>query len=171
MLNLEHVVLAGHSMGGAIAQAIGVRQPSNLAGLILIGTGASLPVNPTILDGLQADFSGTVELIMKFAWHKESNPTPKKQATKRMLNTPREVVLADYAACNQFDLSNQLEQIQVPTLVIGSADDKMTPLTYSQYLAERIPNAQLVVIEQAGHYLMVEKTAEVTAAILNFLKP
>jgi len=168
-LDLEKVIIVGHSMGGAIAQAIGAQQPPNLAGLVLIGTGARLPVNQMILDGLQTDFPGTAQMIMKFAWHNESDPAPKQQATKRLLNTSPDVVYNDFAACNEFNLSHQLDKIQVPTLVIGSADDKMTPLKYSHFLAEQIPNAQLAVIEKAGHYMMVEKSAEVMAAILSFL--
>lgn len=170
LLRLEKVIVVGHSMGGAIAQAIGVQQPPNLAGLVLIGTGANLLVNARILEGLQTDFPATVQTIMKYAWHTEAGPAPKQQATKRMLDTSPEVVYADYLACNEFDLSNHLNQIQVPTLVIGGSDDKMTPLHYSQFLAEHIPKAKLSVIEDAGHYLMVEKTAQVTAAILSFLK-
>lgn len=170
-LELKKVMLVGHSMGGAIAQAVGVRQPSNLAGLVLIGTGASLPVNPVILNGLQTDFPGTVQMIMKFAWHKASDPAPKQRITNQWLRTSPEIIYNDYIACNQFDVSHQLNQIQAPTLVVGSRDDKMTPLNYSQFLAQHIPQARLSVIEKAGHYLMIENTADVTAAILNFLKP
>jgi pimeloyl-ACP methyl ester carboxylesterase len=57
----------------------------------------------------------------------------------------------------------------VPTLVIGGDSDKMMPLANNQFLAEHIPQAQLVVIEAAGHYLMTEKTAGVSKAIVPFL--
>ncbi|MBW1714198.1 MAG: alpha/beta fold hydrolase, partial [Deltaproteobacteria bacterium] len=45
-------LLAGHSMGGAIAQSFELAHPGDLAGLVLIGTGAKLPVNPKILKGV-----------------------------------------------------------------------------------------------------------------------
>jgi len=171
MLGLQKVAIVGHSMGGAIAQAIGGQQPRSLAGLVLIGTGAQLPVNPMILDGLQTDFPATVQMVMKFAWHKESDPAPRQRITRHWLKTGPEVIYGDYVACNEFDVSDQLSQIQVSTLVIGSSDDKMTPLKYSEFLTQHIPNAQLAVIKKAGHYLMIEKTAEVTAEIKKFLKP
>jgi len=168
-LGLEQVVIAGHSMGGAIALTIGLWHPALLSGLVLMNSGARLPVNRMILDGLQTDFANTVQLIMKYAWHKNASPTPRQQATQRLLATPPEVVYGDFMACNNFDLSDRLEQISVPTLVIGADEDKMTPLSYSQFLAEQIPQAQLAVIEQAGHYMPVEKTAAVTAPIASFL--
>jgi pimeloyl-ACP methyl ester carboxylesterase len=169
-LGLGNVIIAGYSLGGAIAQAIGVQRPSSLAGLILIGTGARLPVNELILNGLRTDFPGTAELIMKFAWHKTAPSDLKQQAIQRLLKLPPEVVYGNFYACNEFDLSDRLDQINVPTLVIDGSDDKMTPLSYSQFLVEHIPNAQLVAIETAGHSVALEKTAEVTEAIIRFLE-
>lgn len=169
-LGLQQVVIVGHSMGGAIVQTIGIHQPSNLAGLILIGTGARLPVPDIILDGWLTDFPKTVRLIMELSWHKRTTAYFKQMATRRLLDNPPTVVYGDFLACNEFDLSDRLAQIRVPTLVIGSTTDRMTPLKYSEFLAEHIPNARLAVIKEAGHYMTVEKTEQVTAAMVKFLK-
>ncbi len=169
-LGLEKVVIVGHSMGGAIAQVISLHQPLYLAGLVLVGTGARLPVNEMLLNGLLTDFPGTARLIVKFAWHKETNAYFKQQASQRLLNTPPAVVHGDFLACDAFDMSDRLDQIKAPTLVVGSSVDKMTPLTASQFLVDRIPNAQLAVIEGAGHYMAMEQTSQVTEAMVEFLK-
>ncbi len=169
-LDLDKVILVGHSMGGAIAQMMGVQQPACLVGLVLIGTGASLAVNPSILAGIQTDFANTLQMVMNFAWHKESSQTDKQSVMNQIFKVSPTVVYDDYVACNTFDLSDQLDQIQAPTLVIGSPADKMTPLKASQFLVKHIPNAQLAVINQtAGHYIMLEQPTAVAKAIDEFL--
>jgi pimeloyl-ACP methyl ester carboxylesterase len=49
------------------------------------------------------------------------------------------------------------------------ADDRMTPVKYSQYLHEKIVNSSLVVIPDAGHNVMLEKHREFNAAVEAFL--
>ncbi len=168
-MEIEKAVIVGHSMGGAIAQEIALRKPENMAGIILIGTGAKMPVTDLILDGLLTDFPKTVRLITKFAWYREAAANFTAVAIQHMLDTLPEVVHGDFYACNQFDYRNQLAEMALPTLVIGAEDDKMMPLKNSQFLADNIPNAELVVIKDAGHYMMVEKTSKVSKAIVIFL--
>src|SRR5258706_13900040 len=50
-LHLDHPIIAGHSLGGAIALMMGLEHGSELGGLILIGTGARLRVHPDLLKG------------------------------------------------------------------------------------------------------------------------
>ena len=65
-LKLENVVVLGHSMGGAIAQMVGLAHPANVTGLVLVGTGAKLRVSPTILSAVQEDYEAAVELLNQF---------------------------------------------------------------------------------------------------------
>lgn len=166
---IKQAVLVGHSMGGAIAQQVALAQPSNLTAIILMGTGACMPVTDLILDGLLTDFAQTVNLLTKFSWHKEAADVFPAVARQHMLDTDQHVLHGDFYACHNFDLRHHLAEIAVPTLVIGSDTDKMMPLANSQFLAEHIPRAQLAVIEGAGHYMMTEKTARVSKVIVSFL--
>ena len=137
---------------------------------MLIGTGAYMPVTDLILDGLLTNFAETVGMIVKFAWHKQAAPNFKQVATEHLMSTAPTVVHGDFFACNKFDLRGRLPEIDMPTLVIGGTNDKMMPLEYSQFLAEHIPNAQLAIIEDAGHYVVFEKTTKVTRIMVQFLK-
>jgi proline iminopeptidase len=58
--------------------------------------------------------------------------------------------------------------IRVPTLVVHGAED-LVPLDMPRELAQKIPGAQLVIIERAGHFPYIEKPAETFAAINQFL--
>lgn len=166
---LTNYVIAGHSMGAAIAQTIGIRNPDGLAGIVLFGGGAKMPVTDMILDGLLNEFEKTVEMIVKFSWARGAAESFTDVARQHMLATPPEVVHGDFYACSQFDVREQLEQIKVPTLVVGATDDKMMPFKNSQTLAKEIPNATLVEIKNAGHFMMTEKTNAVTRPLVKFL--
>ena len=55
-LNLKEIVLAGHSLGGAVILSYYFKYPSEVSALILIGTGARLRVSPFILNSLKTNF-------------------------------------------------------------------------------------------------------------------
>ena len=168
-MGLQHVVVIGHSMGGAIVQMLALQQPDYLSGMILLGSGGKMVVNDLILGGLLADFPKTVEMIMKFSWHKDAAPMFRRVATEHMLDNAPEIVHGDFVACSQFDILDQLPTIHVPTLVVAGSHDKMMPLSNSQLLVEKMPNAHLAVIEDTGHFMMIEKTASVTRVMIEFL--
>ena len=77
--------------------------------------------------------------------------------------------LNDLTACNEFDIMESLASITVPALAICGTDDVMTPPKYTEFLADRLPNAKGVVIEGGTHQVHLEKPEEVNAAIKSFL--
>jgi pimeloyl-ACP methyl ester carboxylesterase len=58
----------------------------------------------------------------------------------------------------------------VPVQVICGAADLLTPLVYSQEIAAELPDAELVVVEEGGHVVLLELADEVTDAIRRFLE-
>ena len=75
----------------------------------------------------------------------------------------------DFAACDTFDVRDRLGEISCPVLVVCGTEDQMTPVKYATYLRDHIPNAELVLIEDAGHMVTIEKAEEVNRAIEEFL--
>ena len=64
---------------------------------------------------------------------------------------------------------DKLGVIEVPVLVLTATDDKLTPIKYGSFLANNIKNAELVTIQDAGHFSPMEKPLEVNLAINDFL--
>ncbi|MCZ7539761.1 MAG: alpha/beta hydrolase [Anaerolineae bacterium] len=169
-LGLERAILVGHSMGGAIAQQVALSDPGRIAGLVLIATGSKLPIDPALPQRILAEPDTTLDWIITHAWGHPLTDGLRAQAHERMAQTPPAVLRGDYLACQSFDARDRLHQIAAPTLIIGAADDRMVPLSFSETLAERIPRATLVVIGGAGHMVPLERAAEVARAITRWLE-
>ena len=164
-LGLKRAIIAGHSMGGATAMTTALNYPQRVAGLILVGTGARLRVLPKILEGTLDDFENTVELICGYAYAQRAPRELVRQGQQQMLRVVPQTIHDDFAACNAFDITERLEEIRCPTLVICGTEDTLTPPKYASFLAERIAGAELKLVEGAGHMVMVEKAGEVAEAI------
>jgi pimeloyl-ACP methyl ester carboxylesterase len=163
-------VFAGHSMGAAIALSLALYYPDCVLGLVLVSSGARLKVNPAMLELLAepSNYSQAVELIIRWSFSLQASPSLLKLAGQRMAEASPEVLYHDLSACNDYDVSSRMAEIDVPTLVICGAADRMTPLRLSNHLASSIPKAQLEVVQDAGHMVMLERPQAVGAAIAKF---
>jgi pimeloyl-ACP methyl ester carboxylesterase len=164
-LHIEQPILAGHSLGGAIALTMALEYSEELSGLILIGTGARLRVLPAILEGArttpQEARQQLVELAVAPAQRASIVPAIIAEQT-----TPGPTILyRDLAACNSFDVMSRLQEISLPILIICGAEDRLTPVKYSEYLHQQLTTSTLCVIPDAGHYVMREQPEKVNQAI------
>jgi len=167
----EDLVIAGHSLGGGIALLYGLKYPENVKGLICVGSGARLRVNPVFLDALEkaiadpdnnrSPVEGTSSLI---------EPKLAEIIRRRTEENGLPVLLNDFRACDKFDIMDRLGHIHIPLLAVCGAEDVMTPPKYSQYLAKNMPNARAVIIPGGTHFVFAEKPEEVNRAIEDFLK-
>ncbi|MHB1126511.1 MAG: alpha/beta fold hydrolase [Bacillota bacterium] len=167
LLGLNAVVLMGHSMGGGIVQEFIYKYPGLVKGLGLIGTASRFNIDPTVLEvyergeyrpewarfGFSASTSD--EIIEKF--------------TAETMQTDPRVFYTDLLGCQRFQ-GRGLDRIAVPTTVICGADDVATTPQMSRDLVSQIRDAELVMIEQAAHHMMLEQPAALNEAIISFVK-
>jgi len=162
------VLLAGHSMGGAIALWYALSHPRDLAGIALIATGGRLRVHPETLVLLRSDYPAAVDRILGMSLAEHPKPRLAARLREAMLAVPQDVTLGDFEACDAFDVLGRLEDIRLPALVIVGRDDRVTPPKYAEYLHAHIPGSRLVVIDGAGHGVHLERPREVNHAIREF---
>lgn len=167
-LLIDQAIFCGHSMGGAIALQLALDHRERVAGLIVIGSGAKLRVAPTLLAGVLEDPQATFSLLADWLYGPTTPEQIKRQGTQQMSLVDPAVYHGDLSACDTFDIRDQLAQISCPTLVVGAAEDKMTPLKFSRSLSQGIPNAALEIIQDAGHMMALEQPDRVADAITRF---
>ncbi|MCB8818894.1 alpha/beta fold hydrolase [Desulfosporosinus shakirovi] len=166
-LELRLFYIVGHSMGGAIALDLGLEHSEALIGLIIIGSGARLPVSFSFLELLSM---GKHPLqIVKYSYASTISTDILNKATREMKSVPIGVYQADLQACNEFNIMGRIKDIINPTLVICGQDDQMTPPKYSKHLCKELPHSTITLITEAGHMVMLEQPDQVNEAITNFL--
>jgi len=168
----SQLVIAGHSMGGAVAQAYTLSYPQDVKALILIDTGARLRVRPDFLKLLEDGIDAPTEWLKNIVEppYSRVDPDVKQKIINGVISVGVAVQLNDFRCCDKFDIMDKVSQITVPTLVICGTEDDMTPLKYSQYLVNKIVGARLVVVEAGSHHCFLEKPMEVNGVIEGFLK-
>lgn len=168
-LALPPLILAGHSMGGAIALDFALQDGSQLAGLALVGTGARLRVNGAILEGLTTDFTATTAQLVEWMYAPAFPAAWRARALAQLRTNDPQTLRNDFVACDAFDVRSQLSSLTLPTLIICGVADTMTPSKVSEALHQAIPGSQLHLVEAAGHMVMLEQPAVVTALFREFL--
>lgn len=171
-IDLGPAVLAGHSMGGAVALQLGLLYPERTAALVLVGSGGRLRVHPAILELAERaeTHRQAVDLIVEWCFSAAAPPRLVELARQRMAAASVGVLSADLIACDRFDVLGRLGEVRAPTLVVYGSEDRMTPERHQRALAEAIPGAVVERIEGAGHMVMIEQPEAVRAALGGFLE-
>jgi len=162
-------VLVGHSMGGAIAQAVALAQPDALRGLALVGTGARLRVHPKIFEALRRDPAEAARMLVEWGFGPAAPQALRADGARDLLRCPPEVIEGDFRACDAFEVMAEVGRIRLPTLVVCGEQDVLTPPKYARFLHHQIPGSRLALVPDAGHYVMREQPAAVNAALAEFL--
>ena len=167
-LQLKNFFLSGHSLGGAITLDYARCYPEGLEGMVLVATGARLRVMPSILETFRQE--QVFPDMPYFIYGDNADPKLLEESQREMEETPPSVFYADFTACDNFDIIEETSSINVPALIIVGSEDRLTPPKYSQFLADNLPNAELLYIEGAGHMVMLEAYQQVNEKIVSWIE-
>jgi pimeloyl-ACP methyl ester carboxylesterase len=183
-LGIERAGLIGISMGGFVALELALRHPELVDKLILIVTSAGGPTHvstsPEIMRLLMPGDedvetgAGARRVCAAVAAPGFAERHPEEMETfveiARHRPMTKDAYLRQLAACRGHDVSDRLDRISAPTLVIHGDLDPLVPVENGRHLAERIPGAELIVYADTGHIPEVERADEFNRDLLAFLE-
>ncbi|MGH7906465.1 MAG: alpha/beta fold hydrolase [Candidatus Binataceae bacterium] len=173
-LEIESAVIAGRSMGGAVAMEFALRHPARVSALILIATAAKFTFPAERLEGLKAVAAGRVAQSFTNDGYSPKTVAEKfaivREGWMEQIKTDPRVRYMDTMACAGADLREKIGAIQTPALILAGADDKITPPSDAELIARQIRGARLEIIPDAAHNLPNEQSSAVNSAIAAFLE-
>jgi len=170
-VGVSKAILIGHSLGSAIALSLALDFPEIPSGLILIGAGSRLKVNPALLEeySSQTTYLNAIEKTVRWSFCDETPKELVELVEKRLAETRQGVLHGDFLACAAFDVTDRLDQIRQPVLVLCGELDKMTPCREAEFLADHLERSVLKLIPHAGHMVMLEQPEAVAEEVRIFL--
>jgi len=182
-LGVESAHVVGLSMGGFVAQLVGLRAPARVRSLVLVGTSPGgpehVPVPAETLDAWTAnahlppeEFAHrTMHFSFSEGWA-EANPKLVEEfiAARAEHPTPPECWRAQFVATGPYLVAGvPVEEISAPVLVVHGDADRVVPLSNGLLLARRIPGAELAVVSGCGHVVPLERPEEFNRLVEDFL--
>lgn len=163
-------VLVGTSLGGAVVQTVTLETDWDPDALVLVGTGASLPVFDGLREWLETDFDRAVEFLhgRDRLFHDVDSPAI-EQSREQMYEVGQAITRRDFLACHGFDVTDRIDEIGAPTLAVCGEHDTLTPRAYHETLAREIPNGEFAVVPDAAHLAMVERPGVFNELVGDFL--
>jgi 3-oxoadipate enol-lactonase len=180
-IGIEKVHIAGHSMGGLMAQELALAHPEKVETLMLISSFAKGDALFNSIISTWGELASKIDeklyqqLILPWVFTDNfySSPGMIEMVINMAVNYPfppsNHGLYHQSRAIITCDHSQRLNDIQCPALVLLGKQDILTPLKFSQELAGGIPNAELVVLDSGGHALLIESPEDVASAMLKFL--
>jgi pimeloyl-ACP methyl ester carboxylesterase len=172
-LNLDQVILVGHSQGCLEMLEYSNKYKNRLKKLVFIGGSYKMPVNQDLIDLAQNGDSDAVNLMMKWGYE-GSKKFIGGNPVQRIIQSSKDIskVLAvDLVACNNYSNgSNAAKTIDCPAMFVFGALDKMVNLEAGKKFANMINNSTIYVIDGCGHMIMIEKAFEMREKVLEFLQ-
>ena len=193
-LGFDKWAVLGHSFGGNVALEYALRYPQSLSYLILMNTGGDqwwVNQNAQELLAKRGYSAAAVQAARRFfsgqLTPREFFPLSTKYARAYYYNgslwamvrgivkgydlkaRPEASVFASAHLLPGWTVMDRLSEINVPTLVMAGRDDFLFPPEHQVALRSGIPNAQLELIERAGHEAPSERPAEVIQAVRDFM--
>ncbi len=184
VLNAEGVERAhvmGASMGGIVAQIVGVLYPERTSSLVLACTACRHHewrqellaewADAVSSSGMSAMAGEGLRWLVGPRIHRRFGLWVNLMARLVLKSDPRGFVAqVEAILAMSDDLRERLHEVRSPTLVITGSQDALTPLGDAEELAELIPHSQLVVLSGAAHGLMVESPTAFNSAVLRFVE-
>jgi proline iminopeptidase len=176
-LSIDQAVVCGHSYGGFIAQEFALRHPDRLSGLVLVDTTPGQlgeMDDPTADQGppppaefLQAlssfpatdeEYAGMAPLMLPFYLHRLAWEDVAPILADTIFSA--QALIRGMQVLGDWSSVDRLDQIHAPCLILAGRHDIPTSWQQSARIARLVPNSELVILEESGHFPWWEETDE-----------
>lgn len=166
------VFFAGTSAGKLAAVTLGLPAAGAKAFRVLApGVLRALGSQAALVErGRRATADLFAGIIKRYSFASEVDPGIARLAERMIESTPIDVVAEFYPAFTQHEKGDSLAVLDgLPALVLAGDKDLLTPREHSEAIAEKLPGAELVVVADAGHLVVLEYPELVNARLAGLL--
>lgn len=177
-LGIRKTHFVGLSMGGMIGQMLGFKYPEMLQSLVLCDTMSRVPpdakpmweerIHTAETRGMEPTIETTIG-----RWFTEPFRERRPDVIDKVRTMIRTTPPQGYAGCCHaiagLNLTDRLQDITVPTLIIVGEDDPGTPVAASRVIHEHIKGSELVILKSAAHLSNMEQPEAFNQALTPFL--
>jgi pimeloyl-ACP methyl ester carboxylesterase len=159
----DHIHLLGNSLGGHVALVHVLKHPEKIKSLTLTGSSG-------LFENAMGDSypkRGDYDYIKNKTALTFYDPA---MATKELVDEVFEITKNRVKVIKIINLGEELNQIQIPTLLIWGKNDTVTPPFVAEEFHKLIPNSQLHFIDKCGHAPMMEVPGEFNDLLFTFLQ-
>ena len=179
-LNLQHPILAGHSLGGRVVLSTALRHPELAAGLVLICSSGGIVKTPPLetyhksLELRRRATQDSLRRMLELAVHDPGKvPDDLVQEYHRLSQLPGSMKAYE-ATVNRprtgegEDLAAALTNLRTPLLIIAGRQDRNVPWTLCEKVHHLVEGSEFRVIDECGHMPMLEQPGILAGEILRF---
>lgn len=168
--------LLGHSFGGRVAIKIASQNPQNIKKLVLIDSaGVETEAKLNIRQRITVRLAKGTHFLTTWPVAKELYPYLRKTAyilagtrDYYLINNP--IMKETFKKVIAEDLTSNLSQIKIPTLIVWGKYDKLVPVETSYSINEKIQGSKLKIFENIGHNPHLECPEKLVDEIVDFIK-
>ncbi|MBT2160617.1 alpha/beta fold hydrolase [Zobellia barbeyronii] len=175
-LGVKNFNLIGNSMGGHTAAAYAIKYPNDVSNLILLDAAGIKIDDHVVYGGFGKKIENKEELdaVLSRVFYKVPDlPGPISDYMIETINNSKDFVDGSLIPAikngKYFNLKDDVQSIKAATLVLQGKHDEVVSFSVAEYYRDHIPNAKLVVIENASHSPQLEVPEEVANDIKKFI--
>ena len=180
-LEVQQCHFVGHALGGLVGLQLALTQPDLLKSMVLVNAWSSpnphtlrcFDIRKALLAADRKDMYLQLQALLLFPpdWIAQ-NAEHSEEEEAHLLNHFPNVnnLLARIGALSTFDIDDKLKGITTPTFALANKDDTLVPWQRSQMLVDRMPNAELSLMEYGGHASSITVPDAFNKLVLEYLQ-
>lgn len=182
-LNLDDLIVIGHSVGGTIGLLLAKVQPERIKQVFMLGSsprylndlpdyygGFERENVDQILEMMELNYSGWASYLASVALPETEGKTQSQYVEASFLSSNPEIAYTFLKVTLLVDYRSVLKEIETDTVILQCSEDSFVPIEAARFMEKELRHTHLHVLSAKGHYPQVSHPDETIAAIKRYLK-